>query len=108
MPQRKVEVYPNESRGLPERKSRSTRTKVEVYPNAPVLGIAERGSDIYAESAPRLGRRSGRRKGRSDEEVPAILPSVLALPGFGKRSACCADGRRVSRMEGTQVWDEVE
>jgi hypothetical protein len=39
MPRTKVEVYPNESRGLPERKSRSTRTKVEVYPNAPFFGL---------------------------------------------------------------------
>jgi hypothetical protein len=32
MPQRKVEVFPKESRGLPKGKSRSSQRKVEVFP----------------------------------------------------------------------------
>jgi hypothetical protein len=39
MPRRKVEVFPKESRGVPEGKSRCSRRKVEVFPNAPFLGL---------------------------------------------------------------------
>jgi len=72
------------------------------------FGLAERGSDIYAESVPRWGRRSGWRNRRSDGETPPVPPSGRVMPGFGRCSAFRADGRRVGRMEDTQVWEEVK
>jgi hypothetical protein len=79
-----------------------------IYPKAPIFGLVERGSDIYAESAPRSGRRSGRRNRRSDGETPVVPPSGRVTSRFPGRAAFRADGRRVGPMEDTQVWDEVK
>jgi hypothetical protein len=107
MPRRKVEVFPNESRGVPERKSRCSRTKVEVFPNAPFLGLPNVEA-IFTPSLPPVG--GGVRVGGIVVPMRKLPPSAFGPgpPGFGRRSAFRADGRRVGPMEDTQVWEEVK
>jgi len=89
----KVEVFPNESRGLPKRPDFWTCRTWKRYlrrvcpPLGAVFGSAE----------------SSFRWGNSRRPAPG-----RALPGFDRRAAFRADRRRVGPMKGTQIWDEVE
>jgi hypothetical protein len=55
MPQRKVEVFPKESRGLPKGKSRSSQRKVEVFPKASTFGGRRTWKRYLRRSCPPLG-----------------------------------------------------
>jgi hypothetical protein len=79
-----------------------------MYPKAPIIGLVEWGSDIYATASPPSGRHWGRRNRRSDGETPPVPPSGRVTSGFPGRAAFRADGRRVGPMEDTQIWEEVK
>jgi hypothetical protein len=101
MPQGKVEVYPNESRGLPKRKSRSTQTlRFSGFLNVEA---------IFMPSLPPVG--DGVRVGGIVVPMGKLPPSRLrAGPrrDSPRKAAFRADERRVGPMEDTQIWEEVK
>jgi hypothetical protein len=84
------------------------QTKVEVFPNASIFGGRRTWKRYLRRVRPRWGRRSGRRNRRSDGKTPAVPPLGRVPPGLPRKAAFRADGRRVGRMEDTQVWEEVK